>query len=157
MPVSKKLPLQLTLASLPHLCSRGGVHGRLDMHGLCMAGSWMQGSALTQEQQLFILPSHAPRLRYWSDVCIHRSVLEWMSLLRLLRATICRVCPNAIRIMGYIVRKLNAVPSTAPWLAVRLSYGMNGILLPMKNLPSLTSYMRWALSCGTPHKINPAS
>ncbi|CAL5222351.1 g4702 [Coccomyxa viridis] len=53
-----------------------------------------------------------------------------------------RVCPYAIRIMGYIVRKLNAVPSTAPWLAVRLSYGMNGILLPMRNLPSLTSYMR---------------
>ncbi len=42
------------------------------------------------------------------------------------------------------MRKLNAVPSTAPWLAVRLSYGMNGILLPMRNLPSLTSYMRWA-------------
>ena len=45
--------------------------------------------------------------------------------------------------MSYIVRKLNAVPSMAGWLAVRLSYGMNGILLPMKNLPSLTNYMRW--------------
>ena len=56
----------------------------------------------------------------------------------------CRVCPYAIRIMGYIVRKLNAVPSTAAWLAVRLSYGMNGILLPVKNLPSLISYMRRA-------------
>ena len=54
----------------------------------------------------------------------------------------CRVCPYAIRIMGYIVRKLNAVPSTASWLAVRLSYGMNGILIPVKNLPSLISYMR---------------
>ena len=67
------------------------------------------------------------------------------ALLRVLRAAACRVCPYAIRIMGYIVRKLNAVPSTAPWLAVRLSYGMNGILLPMRNLPPLTSYMRWAL------------
>ena len=54
----------------------------------------------------------------------------------------CRVCPYAIRIMGYIVRKLNAVPSTAEWLAVRLSYCMNGILIPVKNLPSLISYMR---------------
>lgn len=54
----------------------------------------------------------------------------------------CRVCPYAIRMMGYIVRKLNAVPSTAPWLAVRLSYGMNGILMPMRNLPSLTSYLK---------------
>ena len=62
----------------------------------------------------------------------------------------CRVCPYAIRIMDYIVRKLNAVPSTAPWLAVRLSYGMNGILLPMRNLPSLTSYMRWAFSARLP-------
>ena len=56
----------------------------------------------------------------------------------------CRACPYAIRIMGYIVRKLNAVPSTAAWLAVRLSYGMNGILIPVKNLPSLISYMRCA-------------
>ena len=46
--------------------------------------------------------------------------------------------------MGYIVRKLNAVPSTAAWLAVRLSYGMNGILIPVKNLPSLIGYMRRA-------------
>ncbi|CAK0787359.1 hypothetical protein CVIRNUC_010579 [Coccomyxa viridis] len=53
-----------------------------------------------------------------------------------------RVCPYAIRIMDYIVRKLNAVPSTAAWLAVRLSYGMNGILITVKNLPSLISYMR---------------
>jgi len=49
--------------------------------------------------------------------------------------------------MGYIVRRLNAVPSTAPWLAVRLSYGMNGILLPMRNLPSLINYMRWSFFC----------
>ena len=56
----------------------------------------------------------------------------------------CRVCPYAIRVMGYIVRKLNAVPSTAAWLAVRLSYGMNGILIPVKNLPSLIGYMRQA-------------
>ena len=54
------------------------------------------------------------------------------------------MCPYAIRIMGYIVRKLNAVPSTAAWLAVRLSYGMNGILIPVKNLPPLISYMRRA-------------
>ena len=52
------------------------------------------------------------------------------------------MCPYAIRVMGYIVRKLNAVPSTAPWLAVRLSYGMNGILMPTRNLPSLTSYLK---------------
>ncbi len=54
----------------------------------------------------------------------------------------CRVCPYAIQVMGYIVRKLNAVPSTAQWLAVRLSYGMNGILMPTRYLPSLTEYLK---------------
>ncbi len=53
-----------------------------------------------------------------------------------------RVCPNAVPIMHYIVRKLNAVPATRNWLSVRLSYGMNGILLPTLYLPSLTTYLR---------------
>ncbi|BDA42972.1 hypothetical protein COCOBI_03-8650 [Coccomyxa sp. Obi] len=53
-----------------------------------------------------------------------------------------RVCPNAVPIMHYIVRKLNAVPATRNWLSVRLSYGMNGILLPTLFLPSLTNYLR---------------
>ncbi len=65
----------------------------------------------------------------------HQGIIRWEMR--------CRVCPYAIRVMGYIVRKLNAVPSTAAWLAVRLSYGMNGIIMPTRNLPSLTGYLKW--------------
>ena len=57
-------------------------------------------------------------------------------------ACACRVCPNMVRIVGYIVRKLNAVPQTRKWLAVRLSYGMNGILMPSMHLSNLADYMR---------------
>ena len=56
----------------------------------------------------------------------------------------CRVCPNAVRIMGYVVQKLNAVRETRQWLAVRLSYGMNGILLPTAHLADLAAYMKCA-------------
>ena len=55
-----------------------------------------------------------------------------------------RVCPNALRIMGYVVQKLNAVRETRQWLAVRLSYGMNGILLPTAHLADLAAYMKCA-------------
>lgn len=44
--------------------------------------------------------------------------------------------------MWYMVRKLNAVPASRNWLSIRLSYGMNGILLPTLYLPSLTKYLR---------------
>lgn len=53
-----------------------------------------------------------------------------------------------MRIMGYIVRKLNAVPATRDWLAVRLSYGMNGILLPSARLGDLAAYMKCAAAAG---------
>jgi hypothetical protein len=55
-----------------------------------------------------------------------------------------RVCPNTVRILHYIVRKLNAVPESQNWLAVRLSYGMNGILLPSAHLADLAAYMKCA-------------
>ena len=55
----------------------------------------------------------------------------------------CRVCPNALRIIAYAVQKLNAVPMLQPWLALRVSYGMNGILLRAEHLASLNAYMRY--------------
>lgn len=73
-----------------------------------------------------------------------------------------RVCPYSLPILHYIVRKLNAVPATRNWLSVRLSYGMNGILLPTLYLPSLTNYLRWgslpyfALKTSLPWVINRA-
>lgn len=53
-----------------------------------------------------------------------------------------RVCPNALRIVGYAVRKLNSQPKLAKWLALRVSYGMNGILLRDEHLPQLATYLR---------------
>jgi hypothetical protein len=52
------------------------------------------------------------------------------------------VCPNAIKITQYLVRKLNAAPQTSNWLALRVSYGMNGILLRNADLLSLITYLR---------------
>ncbi|KAK9919149.1 hypothetical protein WJX75_009727 [Coccomyxa subellipsoidea] len=53
-----------------------------------------------------------------------------------------RLCPNGVRIIHYLVAKLNAAPETRQWLSVRLSYGMNGILLPNAHLSSLSQYLR---------------
>ena len=44
--------------------------------------------------------------------------------------------------MSYAVRKLNAQPKLAKWLALRVSYGMNGILLRDEHLPHLAGYLR---------------
>lgn len=56
------------------------------------------------------------------------------------------MCPNALRIVGYAVRKLNSQPKLAKWLALRVSYGMNGILLRDEHLPQLATYLRYAQS-----------
>ena len=56
----------------------------------------------------------------------------------------CRLCPNAMRIMQYMVAKLNAARETEEWLSVRLSYGMNGILLPTVHLHSFAEHLRHA-------------
>eukprot|EP00884_Botryococcus_braunii_P003153 jgi/Botrbrau1/12839/Bobra.0045s0008.1 len=52
-----------------------------------------------------------------------------------------RVCPFAIRIIAYVISKLNAIPGAANWLALRVSYGMNGIVLKTEDLESLSGYM----------------
>lgn len=50
-----------------------------------------------------------------------------------------------VQILLYIVAKLNAAPETRDWLSLRISYGMNGILLPNAHLPSLGQYLRQGL------------
>ena len=55
------------------------------------------------------------------------------------------MCPNALRIIRYAVQKLNTVPTLQCWLALRVSYGMNGILLRTEHLVSLGAYMRCVL------------
>ena len=49
-----------------------------------------------------------------------------------------------MRIIRYAVQKLNTVPSLQRWIALRVSYGMNGILLRSEHMTSLSAYMRRA-------------
>lgn len=60
-----------------------------------------------------------------------------------------RVCPYALRVVAYVINKLNAIPGAANWLALRISYGMNGIILKSADLSSLAAYIRW----GSPWSI----
>lgn len=52
------------------------------------------------------------------------------------------MCPHTIRLLQYILAKLNALPRVLPWLGLRISYGMNGIVLRSADLGSLAMYMR---------------
>ena len=47
-----------------------------------------------------------------------------------------------MRILEYCVQKLNAVPKLRKWVALRFSYGMNGILVPTSLMPTLIQYTR---------------
>ncbi|KAK9816773.1 hypothetical protein WJX72_004931 [[Myrmecia] bisecta] len=52
-----------------------------------------------------------------------------------------RACPHLILTLQYLVRKLNSLP-VEDWLSLRVSYGMNGILLRNEMLPDLVQYLR---------------
>ena len=54
------------------------------------------------------------------------------------------MCPHTMRLLPYILAKLNAMPSAQKWLGLRISYGMNGILLRSEDLKSFATYMRYA-------------
>lgn len=55
-----------------------------------------------------------------------------------------RMCPHTMRLLPYMLAKLNAMPSAQKWLGLRVSYGMNGILLRSEDLKSFATYMRYA-------------
>ena len=52
-----------------------------------------------------------------------------------------------MRLLPYMLAKLNAMPSAQKWLGLRISYGMNGILLRSEDLKSFATYMRYAHVC----------
>ena len=56
------------------------------------------------------------------------------------------MCPYTLRALAYAVRKLNTVSAYGNWLALRFSYGMNGILVKTADLKTLTAYLRSACS-----------
>lgn len=49
------------------------------------------------------------------------------------------VCQNALRAIQYIIARASAY---RPWIGVRLSYGLNGILLHADDVPVLAGYLR---------------
>ena len=51
------------------------------------------------------------------------------------------MCPFALRAVQYAVAKANALPHLASWLAVRVSYGMNGILVRDADLAAIAAFL----------------
>lgn len=50
------------------------------------------------------------------------------------------VCPHMIRVIHYALAKLRE--QQPDWLALRFSYGMNGIMMKSKDIPNLSRYLR---------------
>ena len=51
-----------------------------------------------------------------------------------------RVCPYALRVLHYLIGKLNSAATR--WSALRVSYGMNGIILRSPDMAALAAYLR---------------
>ena len=54
----------------------------------------------------------------------------------------CRVCPHGMTALQYIVRKVMALESLQNWLAIRVSYGLNGVVLRNNDLTTLVTHLR---------------
>lgn len=62
----------------------------------------------------------------------------------------CRVCPYMLRALQYIVRKANTLPTLKNWVGIRISYGMNGVLLRSADVPSFVSVLRKGVAVKPP-------
>lgn len=51
-------------------------------------------------------------------------------------------CLNGIRILHYALTKVNTVPELRNWVALRVSYGMNGVLLRTMDVLNFSTYLR---------------
>ena len=51
------------------------------------------------------------------------------------------MCPFALRAVQYAVAKANALPHLASWLAVRVSYGMNGVVVHNADLGPIAAFL----------------
>lgn len=50
-------------------------------------------------------------------------------------------CQYGLRGLQYALAKANALPHLHNWLALRVSYGMNGVLMRNADLPALADFM----------------
>ena len=55
-----------------------------------------------------------------------------------------------IPVLQYIVRKANLLPNLTNWLGIRISYGMNGVLLRSADVPSFVSVLRKGVTVKPP-------
>ena len=53
-----------------------------------------------------------------------------------------RVCPHMLRAMQYVLLKANTLPELQQWLGIRLSYGMNGVVLRSDDIPLFVAALR---------------
>ena len=47
-----------------------------------------------------------------------------------------------LRTLQYVVLKANVMPGLKHWLGIRISYGMNGVLLHSEDIPSFVAVLR---------------
>ncbi|GAB4821608.1 hypothetical protein N2152v2_008654, partial [Parachlorella kessleri] len=52
-----------------------------------------------------------------------------------------QVCPYALRALQYALTKASSAPHLAHWIALRASYGMNGIVMRNEDLPALDDFL----------------
>ncbi len=53
-----------------------------------------------------------------------------------------RVCPYMLRAVQYVVLKANTLPGIQNWLGIRISYGMNGVVLPSEDIQLFVAALR---------------
>ena len=53
-----------------------------------------------------------------------------------------RVCPYMLRAVQYVLLKANTLPDLQQWLGIRVSYGMNGVVLRAADIPQFVTTLR---------------
>ena len=53
-----------------------------------------------------------------------------------------RVCAHMLRAVQYVVLKANTLPGIQGWLGIRISYGMNGVILRSDDIPAFVTELR---------------
>eukprot|EP00887_Chlorella_sp_A99_P003012 scaffold9.g3012.t1 len=65
-------------------------------------------------------------------------------------------CRYSLRAAAYAVTKASSQPHTANWAALRLSYGLNGVVVHAADLPALADFLWRVLLAGRPCAIEAA-
>ena len=63
-------------------------------------------------------------------------------VLHILIPSVGRVCPHMLRAVQYVLLKANTLPDVQHWLGIRISYGMNGVVMRSEDIPLLITTLR---------------